>query len=207
MSTSSHKVVFFDVDTQFDFMIPGGKLYAAGAEELIPNLERLMNFAREHHVPVISSADAHVPDDPEFRQFPPHCVKGTPGQAKLALTLLPGHRTIAPEGEPLPPPEEIARHPQWILEKRTLDIFSNPSVAPLVITLAAKRYVVFGVATDYCVKITALGLLRMGCRVSVVTDAIQAIDPAAAKAALQEMKDAGAEFVNTEMVLSQAISV
>ena len=200
-------MVFFDVDTQFDFMIPGGKLYAHGAEKLIPNLERLMNFAREHHIPVISSADAHVPDDPEFRQFPPHCVKGTSGQAKLALTLLPGHRTIAPEGEPLPSPEEIAHHPQWIVEKRTLDVFSNPSAAPLVKSLAARRYVVFGVATDYCVKLAALGLLRLGCRVSVVTDAIQGIDPAASKAALQEMKDAGAEFVDTELVLSQAMPV
>jgi nicotinamidase/pyrazinamidase len=206
MSNSFHKVVFFDVDTQFDFMMPGGKLYAAGAEKLIPNIGRLMNFAREHRIPVISSADAHVPDDPEFRQFPPHCVKGTPGQAKLALTLLPGRRTIAPEGEPLPPPEEIARHPQWIVEKRALDVFSNPSAAPLVKCLAARRYVVFGVATDYCVKLAALGLLRLGCRVSVVTDAIQGIDPAASKAALQEMQDAGAELVETKAVLAQATS-
>ena len=160
------------------------------------------------HIPVISSADAHVPDDPRVpASFLPTASRELRVSAKLALTLLPGHRTIAPEGEPLPPPEEIARHPQWIVEKRTLDVFANPSVVPLVKSLAARRYVVFGVATDYCVKITALGLRRLGCRVSVVTDAIQAIDPAAAKAALQEMKDAGAEFVNTETILAQAIRV
>ena len=187
-------------------MIPGGKLYAMGAEKLIPNVGRLMNFASEQHIPVISSADAHVPDDPEFQQFPPHCVKGTPGQAKLALTLMPGRRIVPPEGEPLPPPEEIVHHPQWILEKRTLDVFSNPSTAPLVKSFGAQRFVVYGVCTDYCVKITALGLLRLSCRVSVVADAIQGIDPAAAKVALQEMKDAGAEFVDTDTVLAQAVA-
>jgi nicotinamidase/pyrazinamidase len=65
---------------------------------------------------------------------------------------------------------------------------------------------VFGVATDYCVKLAALGLLRLGCRVSVVTDAIQGIDPAASKAALEKMKDAGADFVNTETILALAVS-
>ena len=112
---------------------------------------------------------------------------------------------MRPRASRFPPPEEIGRHAQWIVEKRTLDVFSNPSAASLVKSLAARRYVVFGVATDYCVKITALGLRRMGCRVSVVTDAIQAIDPAAAKAALQEMQDAGAEFVDTETIIAKAI--
>src|SRR3981081_1310085 len=74
---TSRRTVFVDVDTQIDFMLPHGNLYVPGAETIIPNLERLMAFAREHDVPVISSVDAHSAHDEEFRDFSPHCVKGT----------------------------------------------------------------------------------------------------------------------------------
>ncbi len=83
-----HKLVFVDVDTQADFMLPTGNLYVPGAEKIIPNLARLVEFARDHDVPVVSSADAHSLSDDEFQQFPPHCVKGTSGQKKLPETLL-----------------------------------------------------------------------------------------------------------------------
>src|ERR1700693_4949192 len=75
----SRTVIFWDVDTQVDFMLPGGKLYVPGAEKLIPNLKRLTDAARERRVFMLGDACLHTPDDPEFERFPPHCVRGTAG--------------------------------------------------------------------------------------------------------------------------------
>src|SRR6266403_896448 len=75
----SRTAIFWDVDTQVDFMLPGGKLYVPGAEKLIPNLKQLTDAAREGRVFIIGDACTHTLDDPEFERFPPHCVRGTPG--------------------------------------------------------------------------------------------------------------------------------
>ncbi len=71
--------VFWEVDAQADFMLPGGKLYAKGAEKLIPNIERLVTAAVDSGSLLVSSGDAHPENDPEFAQFPPHCLAGSAG--------------------------------------------------------------------------------------------------------------------------------
>ena len=82
----SRTVIFWDVDTQVDFMLPGGKLYVPGAEKLIPKLKQLTDAAREGRVFIIGDACTHTPDDPEFERFPPHCVRGTPGAEIISET-------------------------------------------------------------------------------------------------------------------------
>ena len=67
-------IFFVDVDTQLDFMLSNGALYVPGAERMIPKLRRLFDFARKNEISILSSVDAHTPDDPEFSSFPPHCV-------------------------------------------------------------------------------------------------------------------------------------
>src|SRR6266478_1932820 len=75
----SRDFVFWEVDVQSDFMLPGGKLYVPGAEKLLPNIRKLTDAARRDEVFLVSHGCFHPPDDPEFQQFPPHCLKGTPG--------------------------------------------------------------------------------------------------------------------------------
>src|ERR1019366_6978829 len=82
------KTVFFDIDSQLDFLYPAGALYVSGAERVVPTIARLNRYAAAHGIPVISTTDAHAEDDPEFRQWPPHCVAGTIGQHKAEATLL-----------------------------------------------------------------------------------------------------------------------
>ena len=77
---------FWDVDTQRDFIDEDGRLAVPGAAEIVPNLRKLTDFATGHGIPIVASADAHSPDDPEFEQFPPHCVAGTAGEEKIAAT-------------------------------------------------------------------------------------------------------------------------
>ncbi|MCH7978904.1 MAG: cysteine hydrolase [Acidobacteria bacterium] len=200
-----HKMVFVDVDTQADFMLPTGSLYVPGAEQIIPNLARLVEFARGHDVPVVSSADAHSLSDDEFQQFPPHCVKGTSGQKKLPETLLAKWTVLPNEQQPEPEAEEIARCRQWILEKQKFDLFTNIHAAFLFEKLDAGQYVVFGVATEYCVREAVLGLLQQGRPVTVVEDAIRAIEAGSGQAALQEMQNAGARLLRTQELLRETV--
>lgn len=195
-------VAFFDVDTQRDFMIPSGALYVPGARTVSGNIRRLVAFAAERGIRLFASTDAHVPGDPEMQRFPPHCMLGTAGQRKIAGTLLPDH-AIVPFGPPLDPAAiaKALEHQQIVIEKQSYDVFDNPSTVPLLRAAGVRRFVVFGVATDFCVKAAVLGLLKHGYRVRVVSDAIRGIEAAATAAALGEMRNAGARLVQTNTVV------
>jgi len=95
-------IVFWDVDTQADFIYPDGKLYVLGAETIVPNLKRLTEWAANNGVMVIASACAHQEDDAEFAQYPPHCLVGTPGQKKIPETRLPNALVIPNRKATLP---------------------------------------------------------------------------------------------------------
>lgn len=163
------KTVFFDVDTQLDFLYPAGALYVPGAETIVTSLIELTSFAAGNHIQIISTADAHSEDDPEFEIWKPHCVAGTNGQQKVAGTLL-NNRAV------LSDPREAKDAPQIIVEKQKLDCFTNPSLKPLVELLKADRFVVYGVATELCVQCAAFGLLKLGQRVELVTDTIKSLN-------------------------------
>ena len=72
----SRKFVFWEVDIQADFMLPGGKLYVPGAEKLLPNIRRLTDAARQGRVFLVSHGCYHTKDDPEFATFPSALCQG-----------------------------------------------------------------------------------------------------------------------------------
>jgi nicotinamidase/pyrazinamidase len=160
------KTVFFDVDTQLDFMSPAGALYVPGAEKILDHIAVLNHLGHT----VISTMDAHAEDDPEFRQWPHHCVAGTLGQRKPSATLL-ETRILVPNATS---PIDI-QAPQILLEKQTFDCFTNVNLAGVLAALHADRYVVYGVVTEICVKLAAIGLLKSARPVELVTDAIRSL--------------------------------
>jgi len=198
VSVANESLVFFDIDTQVDFMCPSGKLYVRGAEQIVPNLERLMRWARSNGVPVISSADAHAPNDPEFKHWPPHCVIGTPGQQRIPETRFREPVIIPCRAGAFHVPARWAG--QFIVEKPTYSIQDNPNFDAIVHALGRRRAVVFGVVTEVCVRAAALELCRRGFPVDVVTDAIKLIDEDDGRKALEEMAAAGARRVTTTEV-------
>lgn len=203
MSVASEASVFFDVDTQVDFMRPTGKLYVPGAEEIVPNLGRLMSWARENDVPVISSADSHQPDDPEFKVWPPHCVIGTDGQRRIPETLFP-HPTVIPcRTGAFHLPDRWAG--QFIVEKPTYTPEDNPNFGGVLHALGSRHAVVFGVATEFCVRAVVLALLSRGFKVDVVIDAIKPITEAGGRKALEEMTAAGSRVITVEQVLNPVV--
>lgn len=194
--------IFMDIDTQIDFMESAGKLYVPRAEEIIPNLVRLMTYARQHGILVLSSSDAHTPDDAEFKIWPPHCVIGTRGQQRINETLLPGAVTVPWQTRPFVLPRDWPS--QVVIEKDAYDTAANPNFDTILDVLGPRRFVVFGVATEYCVRADVLSLRERNRSVEVVLDAIKPITEEGGRKALEEMAAVGARFVRTADVLGQA---
>jgi nicotinamidase/pyrazinamidase len=192
--------VFVDVDSQIDFLYPAGSLYVPGAERIVPNLAKLNAFAAQRGIPVISTMDAHTENDPEFRTWPPHCVAGTTGQKKPAVTLL-EKRVTVPNAPSLP---ETAGAQQILLEKQSVDCFTNPSLIPLLDRLGADRCVVYGVVTEICVKNAVFGLLKMGRQVELVTDAVKELDTSASAEMLVQFGAAGGHLRLSRAIMTTA---
>lgn len=197
----SRRIIFWDVDTQVDFMLPGGKLYVPEAEKLLPNLNRLTEQARKDRVFLVSDACVHTPDDPEFQRFPPHCVRGTVG-AEIIPETIAQRFLILPNRREAAVPPDLSRYQQVILEKQTLDVFDNPLTEIVIerlkqFTDANAEFIVFGVVTEYCVRCVAKGLLERGRRVALVEDAIRTLKAEDGQSALAEMKSLGARMIST----------
>ncbi len=180
-------------------MDPRGALYVPNALTIRDNLKKLFDFAQEHEIKVLSSVDAHIIGDQEFEYFPPHCIKGTSGIKKIDVTKCKDLIVIENTKQQIPP--FILNRQQIIVEKQSLDLFDNINTDNIISTFKAEFYVIFGVATDYCVKSAALGLRNRKYAVSLVTDAVKAITPEGEKRAMEEMKDAGVTFITTSDVL------
>ena len=199
----SRNLIFWEVDTQADFMLPGGKLYVPGAEKLLPNVRRLTDAARQGRVFLVSHGCYHPPDDPEFATFAPHCIKGTEGAAVVPEAL--AERVITVPNEPtVSLPEDLSAYQQILLEKQTLDIFESRHADKLLQLLDRDaEFVVFGVVTEYCVRFAAKGLLERGRRVSVVADAIETLKLEDGKRTISELQTLGASLITTDQALAR----
>jgi nicotinamidase/pyrazinamidase len=219
-------LVFVDVDVQFDFCDERGALRVPDAPNDV--FRRLTEFAVSGRIPVVGSVDSHAWDAWEFASssargpagerpgFPDHCVKGTAGWLKPPATLPPRFRFV-----PDVPALDLEA---WVMElcegttqavyfeKEVYSLFANPLaerfLARLTEELRARaggstgpELVVYGVATDYCVKAAALGLRDRGYRCALLTDAVAGITPGGVEAAMAEMKRAGVRMARAAELL------
>jgi nicotinamidase/pyrazinamidase len=210
------RLIFWDVDTSHDFMRSDGKLYVAESEEIIPALRELTNFAHTNRIPIIASADNHQLSDPEISDapdwkvtFPPHCIRGTPGQLKIAETALRDPLVIEPELQaPAALIQQVLAHRGDILvHKREFDVFSNPNVPNLLRALEPQAIVIYGVATDFCDRYTVEGLLRHAPRAELylVTDAVRAIYPAEGERLIADWRDRGVRMVTLREIVEENV--
>lgn len=206
-------LLFWDVDTQHDFMKADGALYVPGAETIIPALRALRDHATAHGIRVVASADDHVPghrelsDTPDFTDtFPPHCMRGTPGQRRIPETALVDPLVIEPE--PQDPAALAARlrahRGDVLLHKHWFPVGTNANLRTVLDTLAPDTIVVYGVATDYCVRyaIEALRAHRPQARLCLVRDAVKAIHADAEPALLAGWEREGVALVTASDVLA-----
>jgi len=198
----SRDFVFWEVDVQRDFVLPGGNLYVPGAEKLLPNIRRLTDAARQGKVFLVSHGDFHTPNDPEFKIFPPHCVKGTSG-SELVPEAISENVARLPNEPDAKLPEDLSQYQQILLEKQTLSIFESRHADALVKKLGPHpEFVVFGVVTEYCVSLAVKGLLERGRRVAVVTDAIETLNKEEGKKSVAEFVRLGARLTTTDQALA-----
>jgi nicotinamidase/pyrazinamidase len=206
------RLIFWDVDTLHDFMRSDGKLYVAGAEEIIPVVGALTAFAHARQIPIVASADNHdltdaeISDAPDWKTtFPPHCLRGTPGQLKIAETALSDPLVIEPEPQdPGALAQRILSHRgDFLLHKHTLDVFSNANTVTLLRALEPEAVVLYGVATDFCNRYTVEGLLRHAPRTALylVTDAMRAIYPEEGERLIAGWSERGVRMVDAGDVM------
>lgn len=209
-------VIFWDVDTQVDFMRADGKLYVPGAESIIPNLKRLTGYAHDHGIRIVASADDHVPghkelsDQPDFRQtFPLHCMRGTPGQRKIPETALRNALVVEPEAEtPAALHQRLLAHSgDVLLNKHWFDVFTNANTDAVIGALKPRTVVLYGVATDVCNRYALEGLLERHpeVRLFAVQDAMKAIDPDAQEHLLKQWGEEGVRIIDTGEIIEDGI--
>jgi nicotinamidase/pyrazinamidase len=199
-------MILWDVDTQRDFMLPGGKLYVPGAEGTLPAMRQLVDAARRAGIVHVASADDHeltddeISETPDFSTtYPPHCLRGTRGALKVAETE---------QEEPVPMalhpvPDHYLRGREFLLLKKSFDVFTNPNTDGLLEHLRPDEIVVFGVATDVCDDAAVRGFLERGLRVRFVTDAARGIDDDRVKACTTDWANRGVEFTSADEAARQ----
>lgn len=227
------KTIFYDVDTQNDFMNKDGGLYVPGAESIKGNLELLTKTAVEGGIPVFGSVDLHFgTSDYRHREgelikhggpFPEHCIADTEGQKKIketlheALELLYLEHNLDWDANVLSRKELERKLTEFLsgvrpnsgrgvfFEKQNYDVSTNPYFERALNIIKPEVAFVYGVATDYCVKAAVKGLVNNGVKVYVVTDAISGITKEGVNSTLEEFKSLGVKFITTKEVVRGAL--
>jgi nicotinamidase/pyrazinamidase len=198
--------LLWDVDTQVDFVHADGKLAVPDATTAVAAMERLVAAAREAGIPHVASADDHeltdgeISESPDFETtYPPHCLRGTHGAAKIDETR---------QQDPVPlaltvVPERWLRGREFLLLKKSFDVFTNPNADALLGGLDPDEIVLFGVATDVCNDAAIRGLLARGRRVTFVDEASRGLDEGRTVRCTAAWREGGVRFASVDEVLAE----
>jgi nicotinamidase/pyrazinamidase len=178
------------IDFQNDFTA-GGALAVPEGDEIAAPVKRLA----DHYDVIVATRDWHPPDHASFETeggpWPVHCVQGTPG-----AELHPAMSGIELDGI-----VDVGRE----RDDEGYSGFENSDLAQILRDRGVERLSVCGLATDYCVRASAIDACKEGFDVTVVEDAIRAVDvnEGDGDRAIEDMKAAGAEFAISDQVLEQ----
>jgi len=207
------KAIFWDVDTQYDFMMSNGKLYVPESEEIVPNLAQLTRYAESKNIQIIGSVDYHriddeeISDNPDYhRTFPPHCLQGTPGQEKIEATKprnplwVESHKYDRKEVERM-----VGGHRgEIIFRKQLFDVFSNPNVDAVLDIVRPEHIVLYGVALDVCDAYAIEGLLERGkYKIHLVEDATKPIYKDKGEELVKKWRSGGVRVIKAEDVVKK----
>jgi nicotinamidase/pyrazinamidase len=217
---NKEKVIFWNVDTQVDFMEPDGKFPVPNGESIKPNLKKLTEFARENKIKVINTMAWYPKDSKELSEtpdmaetFPLHCLIGTEGVRFIGETSPePGDTMVidweSQKGIFFP---DLHKYRNIIVRKNVLDVFEGNSFTEALVNnlgipiMDRPTFIVYGVPTNTNLKRVVEGLARRGYEVNVVTDAIKGFG---IEGPTQKWGEDGvAKLITTEQVTKQLETV
>jgi NAD+ synthetase len=184
------KTALVVVDVQNDFC-PGGALGVEGGDQLAPRIREAAATAGT----LVATRDRHPADHVSFADrggtWPVHAVEGTQG-AEL-------HPSVADI------PFDIVQDKGKDADLEQYSGFDGTPLAGQLRERGVERVVVAGLATDYCVRATALDALREGFDVTVLADAVAAVDvsPGDGRKALEEVREAGGHIDRLHLLRSE----
>ncbi len=203
------KIIFWNVDTQKDFMNSDGALYVEGAETIKPNLKKLTEFAIKNNIFIVNTADFHFPDDEELSDepdfintFPEHCMFNSKGNHFIEETKIKGNYSILDYREGQDTTVDVWDN-NIIITKNKFDVFEgNPNTNKLLDLINPDIVIVYGVATNVCVNCAVLGLRKRGIKVIVVNDAIKELPDLPLKEIYDNWQCIGVNYILTEPLIS-----
>jgi len=187
------------VDVQNDFADPAGSLYVRGGEHVVERVNAEIELAVREHARVLCTQDWHPEHTPHFARdggvWPVHCVAGTWGAELHPALRVPDTTTVIRKGA-----NGEDGYSAFTMRDPVTGSTIPTALEPLLREAAVTDVVVVGLATDYCVKETALDARRLGFSTTVLTDAVAAVDlrPGDGEAALAALRDAGVGLATTQ---------
>jgi len=198
------QTVFWDVDTQFDFMRPEGKLYVPEAESIIDKVSEVRKFALENGFSIIADIDWHsagnkeISDSPDFkRTFPPHCMAGSPGAERVGYLGSVPIEYVQTDEMSAGTLRKLVDKDQFhvVIRKESIDAFENPNAHRLVALVRPKVMVVFGVALDFCVYYVLRGLAEhKAIKLILLKDAVKGLGARPEHEILNELRQMGVKI-------------
>jgi len=199
-------MLFWDVDTQYDFMRPEGRLYVPGAEGIIDNVSKARRFALDNGCSILASMDWHkkenpeISDTPDFKDtFPPHCMEGSSGSERvgylgnLPIDVVPNEPIDEAGLRKLLDKEQF----HIVLRKDKLDVFTNPNTKTIIELLKPETVLVFGVALDLCLRMAVEGLIKMGgMKLYILKDAVKGLGVKPNDRVLEKFKKQGIKIIS-----------
>ncbi len=203
--------IFWDVDTQYDFMQPDGRLYVPGAETIIPKVSEVRRFAIEDGYSLVADIDWHsrdnkeISEDPDFKvTFPPHCMAGEPGGERVGFLGDVPIQYVPIDEMDVDAIQTLVRTEQYhiVIRKSSLDVFDNPNTDKLVKLIEPKRVIVFGVALDFCVYYVVRGLCKFpDIRICVLKDAVKGLEVRPEQEIFNEFEQMGVEITELDALV------
>jgi nicotinamidase/pyrazinamidase len=204
------KTIFWDVDTQFDFMKPQGALYVPGAEQIIDKVGEIRRWVLEQGYSILADVDWHRRGNPEISQqpdmkttFPPHCMAGTPGAERVGdLGRVPIDYVEIDEAD-MAQLRELVQKDQFhvVIRKQSLNVFDNPNTHKLVDLVRPEHVIAFGVALDCCVYYVLSELSKHpGLKLSLLTDATRGLQTRPDEQICEELRRRGVEITTFDRI-------
>jgi nicotinamidase/pyrazinamidase len=180
---NADKTIFYDINTQRDFILPDGKFHIEGAERIVPTWKALTDLARDEKVQIVCSVDCHAPGDPQLKSwggpYPDHCMTGTHGQQKIDETK-PLNPLMLEDREYTPDEiKQILDHDgEIVFRRQQFEKLADSAHPTAILRLVLRPYqdiVMYGVYTESCVEREISALVGLGPKLHLVRDAVAVI--------------------------------